>query len=340
MSINPKSKELSVGIVGAGDIVSKVHLPVLLNTKEISIEWITDINTLKAKSIANAYKIPFLKQEENINNLPYADIILIAIPYGAREPYYKILREHASALYVEKPFSRTVKEHKEICSWFSDYALCCGYQRRVWSPTQLTKKIIRDGLLGPLQSVHFELGNPGYSMSGKHYSDINLAGGGILFEVGVHGLDTLLYSTDAQSIEIKSAKMLMEGGFDIHTEADFIIKIKNNEKINCKIKISQLEQTTNKLEFVFNYATLSYSLISFDTDIRIESNKSSKNNLSLIVDSLNQTYPLTPYQTFSEYWNQFVVGIKTRQTNLTCAAESILTTEIIEELYATEKKLK
>ena len=36
------NKNLTVGIIGAGYIVSKVHLPVLLNLKGITVKWITE----------------------------------------------------------------------------------------------------------------------------------------------------------------------------------------------------------------------------------------------------------------------------------------------------------
>ena len=328
-----KNKCLTIGIIGAGDIVSKVHLPVLLETKGVTVGWITDVNKTKTKALANAYKISYFELKENITNLPKSDIVLLAIPFGVRDPYYKILKEHSSALYVEKPFARSVKYHKEICSWFPPHALCCGFQRRAWGPTQIVKKIIDDNVFGPVKLIRFGLGRPGDPIGGKHYSDIKLAGGGILFEVGVHGIDTILYCTSAKAIQVNSSTMLLDNELDIHTEAELIIKTKNDQNINCEIKVSRLEETINQIEFIFEHAILSYSLFSQSGEIRVKPTNGNKSVLSITLDKERKVYPLSTYQTFSDYWNKFIEGIYTKKSNFTSANDSILTTEIIEELY-------
>ena len=58
MPENPSAdRVLSVGMVGAGEIVSRIHLPVLSACEGIRIAYIADKNPEAAKSVAASYKI-------------------------------------------------------------------------------------------------------------------------------------------------------------------------------------------------------------------------------------------------------------------------------------------
>lgn len=327
-------KNLTVGIVGAGEIVSKVHLPVLLQNKKISVQWITDANPIKAKLLASSYKVPFLELVENLSNIPYTDIVLLAIPYGNRESYYNILKGRQSALYVEKPFARSVEEHQKICSYLPSYKICCGFQRRCFGPTQLIKKLIENTFFGSLEKVSFRFGRLSFSLGEKHYSDLKTAGGGILFEFGIHGIDTLLFSINAKEVQIEAAKMLMDKGFDIHTEAKLKIKTKTDNIVDCEIVITRLQETTNSLEFYFKDIVLSFPLFELESKVFIRSLRGKeKKSLSLLPENKNKIYPSSSYQVLSEYWEEFIKGIHKKEANFTSAYETMLTTETIEKLY-------
>ena len=327
------NKNFSVGIIGAGEIVSKVHLPVLSSVENISISWITDADSNKGKALANAYNIPFIEFFHDLSNLPYADIVLLAIPFGNRNPYYEVLKSRSSALYVEKPFALTKQQHKEICSSFPEHNLACGFQRRSWGPNLLVKNLIENKVFGELKSARFELGHPaGFVGSAGFFSDIKQSGGGILFDVGVHGVDTILFCTNAKSFNISTAKIIKENGFDIHTKAKMIIKDSQDNPINCDILVSCLEETSNKLEFEFTNAIISYSLLDYNTNITLLTiNGSQRSTLTSL--SCSNSYPLTSFQAFYEHWSTFIKGIELKKTNRACASETLLTTEIIEALY-------
>ena len=50
-------KILTVGIIGAGDVVAKAHLPQLLALEQVSVSWVTDIDSQRAKRVAKNYKV-------------------------------------------------------------------------------------------------------------------------------------------------------------------------------------------------------------------------------------------------------------------------------------------
>src|SRR5271155_1452070 len=66
---------LSIGVVGAGEISRKSHLPVLVNIPGIDIAWIYDRNPASAQALAGAHglrALPSLSPEA----LPMCDIVL------------------------------------------------------------------------------------------------------------------------------------------------------------------------------------------------------------------------------------------------------------------------
>lgn len=329
------NKSLSIGIVGAGEIVSKVHLPVLLAIEDISVQWITDLNLKKAQSLAYAYQIPNYISSNNINKLPYSDIVLIAIPFGVREPYYNLLKECELAVYVEKPFAKSLEQHEKLCSYFPPNKLACGFQRRSWGPTLLVKNLIEKNTLGKLNTIKFGLGNPaGFTGLASSFSDLKLSGGGILFDTGIHGIDTIFFCADAKSFQLNSVKLIMKNGFDIHSEAKFTIKNNMDETINCEILISSVQETINQLEFTFDNAVTTYSLFDTEGTIQLKSlNKNDNNISSLNIDKSKMIYPLSSFQTFYEHWSMFINGINTNQMNRTLASESKLTTQLVEAIY-------
>jgi len=323
------NERFSVGIIGAGDIVATMHLPVLLAMEEVSIAWLTDVNSSRANSVARAYRVDSCKLPKTLTDLPYADVLLLSIPYGVRTPYYGALSGNSCALYVEKPFARKVEEHRSICSLFPDYQLACGFQRRSWGPTLQLKELVEANLFGELRFVRLSFGGPGIVVGGRYSSDICLAGGGILMETGVHSIDALLFILDVIAVQVNDVKMIMDLGFDLHTNAKLTLTTQREQYVECEVTVSCLQDTTNCLEFTFDHAVASFNLFGNGVINVSGLNK----NESFILSPSRNLYPATPFETFYEHWSLFLNGLRARDANLTSASESILTTEVIEKLY-------
>lgn len=325
----------SIGIIGAGDIVNRVHLPVLAATDRVRIKWIADVDPVRARLLARLHKATDVLCGNELDKLPDADVILLAIPFGARRPYYEVLRNRPCALYVEKPFSRSVKHHQTICSWFSDHKLAVGFHRRSWGPTLLIKDAIEERLFGELRGIDYGFGGPGIVVSGKYNSDLALAGGGILFETAVHGIDALLFVSSAIDINSTEIKMISEEGFDLHTSARFKIETERNGTVDCKMTISCLQETSEELSFVFDNAVVSYSLFG-DGEISVTPlNGGRKFRLT----TATAVYPETVYQTVHDHWCRFLDGVDSSEPNWTSACNSILTTTVVEALYNSDARV-
>jgi len=98
----------------------------------------------------------------------------------------------------------------------------------------------------------------GYSYGRKFYSNIRLAGGGMLFDSAIHEL-MRSFLHERKTVDIKRAIMIMDKGFDLHTEAEVLIKDNWNNCFRCKITVSCLQETIRALEFVFEKAVVLFT---------------------------------------------------------------------------------
>jgi len=324
-----RGQKLTVGIIGVGDVVDKAHLPLLLALEEVSVAWVTDIDHDRAKRVARAYRVECLPMPAQLEMLPYTDIVLLAIPYGARAPYYEVLRQRDSALYVEKPVARGADEHRQLCSQFSPSKFAIGFQRRSLGTVTLLKKLVDEEVFGRLTQIEFRHGSSANVLSGKAFSsDVGLAGGGVFFEHGIHGLDLALYISDAKSAHSYRVNTIIEKGFDVHAEGQVAI-VNATREFDLDFKVSWLTDPGEGLTFTFDNAIIYMSI--GNPLIQL---KSPSGHILLSLTDTNTLYPTTGLQSLGEFWRSFITAIRSETDNYTSANDSLLTTEIIERVYA------
>lgn len=327
----------SVGIVGAGDIARSAHLPTLRALANADVAWVTDVDPGRAEAVGRAYKVRHCPLPQDLSRLPQADVVLLAIPYGVRMPYYEVLRERNCAVYVEKPLARTVEEHRRICSWFPDYALASGLMMRCWGTNLLIREAIDSHLFGSLRAVRFGFGRPGLVTHGRYYFDTSKGGGGMVSEVGIHGIDSLLFATRAVSAGIDDVRVVWDRDLDLHTDVRLTLRLPKGASAACRITVTAMESTIDGMEFEFDHAVLSYPLLgqgyalhgdSVDMNVTVRP-LGAGNSYTLLPDK-SRSFPSTKFQMFHDNWRRFLAGFRTGQANWTAADQSMLTTEVVQ----------
>src|ERR1035438_2890084 len=128
---------LSVGIVGAGEIVSRIHLPALSACEDIRIAYVADKDPEAAQSVAGSYKIAPIIVADDLERLPQTDVVLLAVPVTARLPYYDLFANRGTCVLAEKPLATGAAEGESICRLYPEYSLACGFQRRSYASVVL-----------------------------------------------------------------------------------------------------------------------------------------------------------------------------------------------------------
>jgi len=320
---------LTIGVVGAGQIAADTHIPSMLLLAGAKLTWIVDSDDKRARRVAKSFGVPHARMPSDLAELPKADVVLLAVPYGVRAPYYAAFSRSGTAVYVEKPFARTAEQHEKQCALYRPERLGVGFQKRCSAATRTMEDIIETGAFGSLREVSVELGRPGVSTAGRYSADLSLAGGGFLFEVGVHLIDFVLYVSHALDVEVTSGEMLLDRGFDIHTDAIARMTMKGGKRSEFKLLITNLRHTSMEVTFEFDSAIVRVNPFG-DRRIRV---RARRGTTEYELGGEATEYPLTPPQTFYEHWSLFLDGVRTGRPNLTSASQSRLTTALVEQLY-------
>lgn len=336
---NEPERCFTVGLIGSGDIAFSAHLPVLVAMRSAQVAWVTDIDDQKSKFLARAYGVPCATFPADPRALPDADVMLMTAPFGVREPYYEALQKRDCAIYVEKPFALTEEEHRRTCARFPSYALTSGLMMRCWGATQMMRQIVASKLFGPLRTARFGFGRPGLVTGGRYYFDKNRGGGGMIAELGIHGVDTLLFVSQAVTASVDDVKLVRDNGCDLHTEARLTLRTESHEAIACRITITALHEVSEGVEFQFDDAVVSYLLPGqgyalhgnqIDLDVCVRPVRAGRSYT--LHPAHSPMTPGTKFQMFYDYWRRFLQGIHNREQNLTTAESALLTTQVIQKI--------
>lgn len=331
------AEALRIGVIGTGDIVRAVHLPVLQALPDIEIGWIADLDEERARGLGQAYGAPVTALPKHLEALPSADVILLATPFGSRTPYYEALRERGQAIYVEKPFAQDLGGHRALCSQFPEAALASGLMMRAFGPTRWMRRLISERVFGALTAVRVGFGKPGLVTHGRFYFDTDRGGAGFVSEVGIHGIDTLLFATSATAFSVAELNVVRdEDGLDLHTHGKLSLETETCGEIDCEITLTSLENTREEVVFEFEGAELSYPLVGqgyalvgdvVSHDIRVR--PYAGGSVYTLRPEGTAINPETKFQTFGVYWRDYLEGVRSGEANYTSASAAELTSAVV-----------
>jgi predicted dehydrogenase len=329
----PNHNALTVGILGAGQIAQQSHLPVLLALPECKVVWIADANHELSRSVGRAAGVATPSLEEGPHALPEADVVLLAIPYGARARYFEHLRNRGQrAIYVEKPFARSLAEHEQLCAGYSDSSVAVGFIRRVQRSTTIVSRLIRERVFGRVRSVSFGYGGIGGGSYGvKYYANARLAGGGAFFEVGVHGVDAVLHTLGAHPVSPLKLETVFDSGLDLHVSGTWRCEMPSQpESIDFDFTVTRLQDVANEITISFDHHRLFWPFMG-DGEVEVMTiGGGSRYRLGLT----DLTAPRSSYELQAAYWSAFLGGLAEPHANQTSAATTKGVTRIVEHVYA------
>jgi predicted dehydrogenase len=320
----------TVGVVGAGNVSFKAHLP-LLTAMGISIPWIIDSSRGRGQAAAKAYGIPRCLGANELDRVTPTDVVLLACPYGMRQPYFEFFRDKPVAFYVEKPVARTQSELSQICALRAPYEIAAGFLRRSMGITNIMRGVIKDCLFGRLRRVRSEFGtSTAISAGGTFAKDVKLAGGGHLIESAIHNIDLICFIAGVTSARVQRSHMIHENRFDLHTEATIDLVDAHGDTIEMELLVTCFRNTKYEIEMEFDHAVVTFSLFK---PMLPQVRALQGGSVFHLVDAVAKDYPRQVFDIAYVFWSEFLNGLEHRRANYTNAATTAVTTSIIEQLY-------
>ncbi len=191
------SKTYKVAFAGAGGIVQWAHIPNFQRLPNVQTVALCDVNEARAKAVAADKNVERAYTDfRTMLEKESPDIVVVASPNVFHKPMTLEALEAGAHVLCEKPLALTYDDSLEVFKKAAEKGkvLTVGTHYRFTDPMQMCKAHVDAGFFGKIYAARTTYcrrsGIPGY---GSWFTNKDLAGGGVLFDLGVHALDRALY---------------------------------------------------------------------------------------------------------------------------------------------------
>jgi predicted dehydrogenase len=208
----PMERKIVVGITSFGMSSKIFHVPLLIHHKKFRIKRIIE----RSKDEARVH-YPHVLVSRSIDDLLKDDeieLIIVNTPDQTHYEYAKECLEAGKHTIVEKPFTQTVKQGKELIKIArKKKKILSVFQNRRWDGDFLTiRRILEKRMLGRL--IDFESHFDRYKnfIQADSWKEQSAAGAGALFNLGSHMIDQALVLFGIPEAVTGHLKIMRTGG--------------------------------------------------------------------------------------------------------------------------------
>ena len=319
-------------IIGCGAITQEWHLPILAGDSEFEVVALVDRNEDMLAELSAKYQIAQTYHDYNDVPLSSIDAAVVATPVSLHYQISEFFLKNHKHVLVEKPIALNYSQSKSLVE-IADANKCVlsvGLYRRLYPSVTVLKQLIETRELGSLNSVEFNWGAV-YSWSATSLGNMKkeLAGGGVLMDLGHHALDWLteLLGPELTLIEYTDDAL---GGIDADCSLRMQIQI-DERLLPVTLNLSRLRNIGGELLLHFTDGTAELSVGSrFDVDI-VKTNTTA--NLSYKARQRMSREPEW-FETFKAEFDDFKQAIFNNATPILSGHSVLPAMRIIDECYS------
>lgn len=200
-------EKLTIAYIGFGKSTTRYHLPYVLNRPTIEVKSIYARSEKPEEAEFSEYGIEFVRSVDAILDDPAIQLVVICTPPNSHFDYGMQVLNSGKHVLVEKPFSWTKQEAKEIFSLANEKGLIAmPYQNRRFDSDYLALlQAMADERMGQVVELesHFDRFRPQYNLPLADYKS------GAFYGLGVHLIDqivALFGAPDRVSYDIRSIR--------------------------------------------------------------------------------------------------------------------------------------
>ena len=190
---------LRFGIIGFGSFAERAILPAMQQCPVATPVAIQKRSHAAAEAKAKEHGIAHAcATAEELCALPDVDAVFIVSANGAHCAEAVTAARSGKHVIVEKPMACTVREAETMIAACAEHnvRLMVAHMIRFSPMVQRMREIVRSGVLGKIVFARADFVYDGRLSKRAWLLDRPVAGGGPVFDVGVHCLDTLRYILD------------------------------------------------------------------------------------------------------------------------------------------------
>ncbi len=227
-------KKIKIGIIGAGKIAERLHLPSYKETKKAEVIAICDIIKKKAERLAKMFNIPKVYTDYK-KMIKEADIDAVSVctPNYLHCPITVFAAQKKKHVLVEKPMALSIREMKKminVCK--KNKVILMVEQTQRFDPAhEVFRDLVQSGVLGKIVAVRGKLGHSGpefWSDDSPWFFNRKKSGGGVTMDVGIHILDLIRFVTE-KDVDTVAATMnnLVKKKIKLEDNVEAVLKFKD-----------------------------------------------------------------------------------------------------------------
>jgi len=253
---------IRLAIVGCGAIAEQMHIPAIRAVDRVRLVSVIDSDGMRAEATAKKHGVPHYATSV-LDVASKVDAVILCTPPHVRPRVARQAFEAGLHVLCEKPLANSVEECDQIIqdAERAGRVLAVAHIFRFWPSRQAVRQVIESQEFGAIRSVTATQGNP-YSwatVSGYNMRP-GLVPGGVLFDAGIHPLDTLLWWFGKPS-HVKYEDDSLGG-----LESNVRLVLEYESGVSVRFRQSRTSTMTNEflIEFENAMVTLSnYSAVRF-----------------------------------------------------------------------------
>jgi UDP-N-acetylglucosamine 3-dehydrogenase len=194
-------RKIRIGIIGAGKIAERTHLPQYGELKDVEVVAICDVIKKKAGRLAKMFNVPHVYTDyKKMIKEAGIDAVSVCTPNFLHAPMTIFAAKNKKHVLVEKPMGISVKEMKQmIAACRQNKVKLMVEQTHRFDPAhEVLKDVVDSGIIGDVVSVRGKLGHSGpeyWSNDSPWFFEEKKSGGGVTVDVGIHILDVMRFIT-------------------------------------------------------------------------------------------------------------------------------------------------
>lgn len=191
------NRKIRYGLIGAGSNAEKKHLSNYLIHPDVELVAICDVNIENAERVAEKYKVnKIYNNYEDMINKENLDLVSVCTPNSLHTKISIYALQNGVNVHCEKPLAINAIEAQKIVDAKnkSGKKLMVGLNNRFTNEAVYLKKIIDAGYLGNIYKANAGwIRRSGIPGRGTWFTNKEIAGGGVMIDLGVHYLDLALF---------------------------------------------------------------------------------------------------------------------------------------------------
>lgn len=232
------NEPLRVGLIGAGRIVERAHLPLLNKMPEVIVAGIFDPDFGRAQAMADCFGVPAVcSSPDELFGLDL-DVTLVACPNSLHAAMTIRALEAGTHVLCEKPMAINVAQAKAMIETAEamNLELMVASTNRYRPEVIALQKAIQENQLGEIKAIRCGwLRSNGIPGANTWFTNRLLAGGGVLTDLGSHLIDLVISIIGRR--KLLSVRCVFDRTMDKQTQASWYLPISSQQEAKCDVEV-------------------------------------------------------------------------------------------------------